>query len=388
MNSHTPRTEWNGIYYDGVSATPHRVTIQIRPTGLQIIARSGSQLSWHYQDIRQTQGKYSGEEVRLERGNGICETLVISDTAILDSLHQIAHTHVTHFHNPARRRQRVLLTIFAGLASIPLFWLAFSWGIPWLSGPITTLIPVSWEEELGKFMTTKLAPPGKRCTDAQVIDSLQSIVNTLSRSLEDNPYAFTLTVVDDTTKRKPSSVNALAAPGGQILVFRGLLEKTQTAEEMAGVLAHEMQHIFLRHSMRLLVQQASIGIVVGALSGDVSGLTTFGLQATQLLQTLSYNREVEEEADRGGMRLLLRAGIDPQGMLNFFDTIDGVLREKEHSRNIPEYLSTHPSSQERLTRLKAHIPSIFQPTISFPSQMKWKDIRERCNPQKTQQQGT
>ena len=330
MTATALQTEWNGIYYDGVSSTPHRVTVQVRANSMQIIARSGSQLSWQYEDVRQTQGKYSGEEIRFERGNGICETLAISDTAILSSLHQIAPDHVTHFHNPARRRQRVLLTILAGLASIPLLWLTFSWGIPWLSGPITTLIPVSWEEELGKFMVTKLAPPEKQCSNPEVTESLKTIVKTLGQSTQPSPYSFHIHVVDNPT------VNALAAPGGHIIVFRGLLEKTQNVEEMTGVLAHEMQHILLRHSMRLLVQQASMGIVLGALSGDVSGIMTFGLQAAHVLQTLSYSRNFEEQADQEGVLLLLRSGLNPQGMMTFFERIDNKLKEGGHTRKFPQ----------------------------------------------------
>ncbi len=217
MTSTELQTEWPGIYFDGVTATPHRVTIQVRPSSIQIIAKSGGQLSWEYQEVRQTQGKYSGEEVRFERGNGICETLAVADGKILDSLHHIAPDHVTHFHNPARRRQRLLMTILAGIASIPLLWAAFSWGIPLISAPITTLIPIAWEENLGEFLTTELAPPDKQCTDSKALTALNTIVTSLSDSLNSNPYTFQVHLVDSTY------VNALAAPGGHIIVFRELL---------------------------------------------------------------------------------------------------------------------------------------------------------------------
>ena len=374
MNSSTQQNEWDGIYYDGVSAVPHHVTIQVRSTGMQIIARSGSQLSWRYQDIRQTQGKYAGEEVRFERGNGICEMLAITDGKILNSLHHIAPDHVTHFHNPARRRQRILMTILAGIVSIPLLWAAFSWGIPWISGPITTLIPVAWEEELGQSMTAKLAPSEEQCRDQEIVKSLQTIVATLSRSIESNPYSFTLHIVDNPT------VNALAAPGGHIIIFRGLLKNTQSAEEMAGVLAHEMQHILHHHSLRLMVQQASMGVVVGALSGDASGIMTFGLQAAHLLQTLSYTRDVEEQADEEGVLLLLRSGIDPQGMLDFFQTINAKVEKKEKKTTHPitQYLATHPSTEERIQQIQTFIPSTFTPTTSLLPKTNWKKIRKRC----------
>ncbi|WP_447969505.1 M48 family metallopeptidase [Nitrospira sp. M1] len=373
MSSTTPKTEWSGIYYDGVSAVPHRVTVQIQPSGIQIIAQSGSQLSWRYCNIRQTQGKYSGEEVRFERGSGICEILTVSDIAILQSLHALAPDLATHFHNPARRQRRLLLTILAGLVSLPLLWVTFTWGIPWLSGPITTLIPIAWEKELGQYIATELAPQEKRCADPKIIESLDTIVSTLSTSVQSTPYTFHISVVDSPT------VNALAAPGGQILVFRGLLESTETAEEMAGVLAHEMQHILQRHGMRLLVQQASMGVVVGALSGDVSGIMTFGLQAAHILQTLSYNRDVEEQADKEGVVLLLRAGIDPQGMLNFFRTIKEKLYEKGKTpQHITQYLQTHPSTNERIQRLQKLIPPTFNPATSLLPKTNWVQIRELC----------
>ncbi len=374
MNSSTQQHEWDGIYYDGVSAVPHHVTVQVRPNGMQIIARSGSQLSWRYQDVRQTQGKYEGEEVRFERGNGICETLAIADSKILYSLHEVAPDQVSHFHNPARRRQRFSLTILAGIASIPLLWAAFSWGIPWMSGPITTLIPISWEEELGEILTTKFAPPEKQCTDQQVVESLQTIVATLSRSIESNPYSFTVHIVDNPT------VNALAAPGGQIIIFRGLLKNTQSANEMAGVLAHEMQHVLHRHSLRLIVQQASMGIVVGALSGDVSGIMTFGLQAAHVLQTLSYSRDKEEHADKLGLLLLLRTGINPEGMIQFFKSINPEPKEKKKAlQPLSHYFTTHPATDERIQRLRALIPPTFNPTTSLLPNNNWTQIRERCN---------
>ena len=184
---------------------------------------------------------------------------------------------------------------------------------------------------------------------------------------------FHVHVVDNPT------VNALAAPGGHIIVFRGLLEKTQNIEEMTGVLAHEMQHILLRHSMRLLVQQASMGIVLGALSGDVSGIMTFGLQAAHVLQTLSYSRNFEEQADQEGVLLLLRSDLNPQGMMTFFERIDNKLKEGGHTRKFPKYLSTHPSSGERIQQLQSLIPTTYKTTTSILPASNWQQVRNLCS---------
>ena len=364
------KSEWNGTYYDGQSAVPHHVTVTVQPSRLQIRTNSGTTYSWPYSELTQTQGRYSGEEVRLERGTGVCETLVVPDNDILRAIHRSAPEKVGHLHNPAHKHKRLLFTVLAGVVSIPLFWAVFTWGIPWLATPITALIPVAWEQQLGQFIANEIAPPEKQCQDPQLRKALGTIAKTLSQPLQSNPYTFTITVVDNPT------FNALAAPGGNILVFRGLLKGTQTPEELAGVLAHEMQHILLRHGMRMLVQQISMAFAVAALSGDASGIMTFGLQAAHTLQSLSYSRGAEEQADEQGLRLLLRAKLDPKGMMAFFDN----LKDRHQPGPLSQYLSTHPSAEERMSRLKAlaeNNPS--QQTNPLLQQSNWSQIRELCD---------
>jgi predicted Zn-dependent protease len=74
-----------------------------------------------------------------------------------------------------------------------------------------------------------------------------------------------LTVVDNST------VNAFAAPGGQVVILRGLLEQTTSAEQLAGVVAHELQHVYLRHSTRAILEQTAGTLLLTAVSGDLSG---------------------------------------------------------------------------------------------------------------------
>ena len=369
------KSEWNGTYYDGQSAVPHHVTVTLQPNRLQIRTKAGTTYSWPYNELKQTQGRYSGEEVRLERGTGICETLVVPDNDILLAIHRISPETIGHLHNPSNRHKRLMFTILAGVVSIPMFWALLTWGIPWLATPITALIPVTWEQQLGQFIAHEIAPPESQCQDPKLRESLETISHTLSQPLQSNPYRFTITVVDNPT------FNALAAPGGNILVFRGLLQETQTPEELAGVLAHEMQHILLRHGMRMLVQQISMAFAVAALSGDASGIMTFGLQAAHTLQSLSYSRGAEEQADEQGLHLLLRAQIDPQGMIAFFDN----LKDKHQPDFLPEYLSTHPSAVERMSRLKAIAESNApQQTHPLLPQSDWSQIRELCGSSKDQ----
>ena len=364
-----PQLQWKGTYYDGQSAVPQHVTITVQPTGLHILTNSGTSFWWPYRDLKQTQGRYSGEEVRLERGIGICETLVIPNAGILRAMHRIGSDKVRHLHNPSNKSKRLIFTILAGVIIIPMLWAMVTWGIPWLAGPVTAFIPVSWERQLGQFIAKEIAPPETQCQDPQLQAALGTIEGTLSQPLQSNPYTFTIRVVDDST------FNALAAPGGNIIVFRGLLKETDSPEELAGVIAHEMQHILLRHGMRMLVQQISMAFAVAALSGDASGIMTFGLQAAHTLQTLSYSRGAEEQADEQGLQLLLHAGVDPTGMITFFDN----LKDKHEPLPLSQYLSTHPSAVERMSRLSAlSEKNPRQQTTPLLPRAEWSQIRELC----------
>ena len=73
------RRTWDGSYFDGRSSQRHRVTITVMPTGLQVVREDGSTLWWPYDQIRQTQGSYAGEQVRLEKGGDLPEALVVTD---------------------------------------------------------------------------------------------------------------------------------------------------------------------------------------------------------------------------------------------------------------------------------------------------------------------
>lgn len=362
-------TEWNGSYYDGRSPVPQHVRITVEALGLTLKLAGGATRYWSYKELRQTQGRYSGEEVRLERGHGIGETLVVPNPKILLAIHQEGKTHASHFHHPGSRTKRILLTILAAVACMPAIYAIFAWGIPWLAGPITAAIPVSWETQLGQIVQQEFTKDHPSCDDPELTSRVEDIMKRLTAALSQTPYTFHVTVVDS------PMVNALAAPGGYLIVFRGLLKDTESPEELAGVLAHEIQHVLLRHGMRLIVQHVSMAFIIAALSGDASGMIAYGLQAAQTLQTLSYSREAENQADAEGLGLLQQAHINPNGMMSFFSK----LRKEQPDDSPFRYFSTHPSTEERLQRLNDLVASQSQEIQPFPFEKNWEDIRSLCH---------
>lgn len=154
-------------------------------------------------------------------------------------------------------------------------------------------------------------------------------------------------------------INAFAAPGGVVVVFSGLLRSAGSAEEIAGVLAHEVAHAELRHSLRGMVKSLGLRALVSLLIGDVSG-SAFADVATRLTE-LRFSREAEREADDEGLRRLIAARIDPNGMLRFYGKLAA-----EQRLSPPPILSTHPATGERLERLRQKVAQRSENWVPLP----------------------
>jgi predicted Zn-dependent protease len=363
------QTDWEGSYLDGRTAARQRARVRLMRSGIEVSTEGGLTSLWPYDQVRQTQGFYAGEQVCLEKGGALAEALLISDAAFLTALHEVAPDLSRRFHNPVRRRLRVQLTLLAALAVIGLSLALYQWGIPLLAAFLAPRVPIAWEERLGLTAIESLAPPAKRCEDQELRGAIDDVLKTITAPLPSQPFTLRVIVVNDAT------VNALAVPGGYIVVFRGLLKRARTPEEFAGVLAHEVQHILQRHVMRALLQHASTGLLVVALTGDVSGAMAYGLEAARTLGALQYSRVAEEEADREGMRMLLAAGVGPEGMITF---MEGLKRKDGDPAGVLRYLSSHPPTADRIERLRSLAGPPGRPSIKLLPDSDWTTLRERC----------
>ncbi|MBF2759284.1 MAG: M48 family metallopeptidase [Ectothiorhodospiraceae bacterium AqS1] len=164
---------------------------------------------------------------------------------------------------------------------------------------------------------------------------------------------FTFFVVDD------DDINAFAAPGGYIGIYAGLILATRSEGELASVMAHEIAHVSQRHILQSLERssQASLptmaGILVALLLGsqnaEIGQATVAGVLGSAMQGRIDFTREKEAEADRIGIRLLAKAGFDPLGMANFFETLQ---RDSRFRQQPPPFLSTHPITGDRLAEAR------------------------------------
>ena len=174
------RTDWQGSYLDGRTAARQPATIRLMREGLEITTAAGGTRLWPYRELRQTQGSYAGEEVRLERGGELPETLLVADAAFLQSLHE-ASPHVgARFHDPRRRSARLRWTIVAAGGVLAATVALYLWGIPLLAALVTPRVPVAWEETLGRSAVAYLAPPARRCGDPALGAAMDAIVARLA----------------------------------------------------------------------------------------------------------------------------------------------------------------------------------------------------------------
>lgn len=367
------RLDWEAAYLDGRTAVRRRATVHIARTGLDVtLPETGTRFFWPFREIRQTQGTYAGEQVRLERGGELSEALLIGDVGFLSAA-RAAAPDAAHFHDPARRRFRVGLVFGALVAAIGLALGIYFVGIPAFAAVAAARVPVAWEDKLGATIVDHFAPPARRCDDPVRQAKIDAIVAALTAKARPQPYTFRITVVNS------GVVNALAAPGGHIILFRGLLERTENAEELAGVLAHEVEHVLHRHVTRAIFQQASTGVLMAALVGDVSSVVAFGLEGARTLGELQMTRAAETEADYEGMRLLQEAGIDPQGMVTFFEKLSSHERGSGADA-FTRYLRTHPTTRERIATLRALAAAGPKAERRLLPDDDWNDIKSLCGP--------
>src|SRR5258705_13968708 len=217
---------------------------------------------------------------------------------------------------------------------------------------------------------TQITPPDNKYTPAQDVelgqkaaaearqqlpvmrdDAVTSYVEDIGRrltaaispALRHPEFRYTFEVVN------VREINAFALPGGPMFVNRGMIEAAASEGEVAGVMAHELSHVILRHgtAQASKATKYEVGQLLGAIGGAIigGGLGTVVAQGTQFglgASFLKFGRDFEKQADIQGAQLMALAGYDPHEMANMFKTI-----EKQGGSNGPQWLSDHPNPGNR-----------------------------------------
>lgn len=228
-----------------------------------------------------------------------------------------------------------------------------------LSAPawIAPYVPRSWEERLGDAMVGDFG--GRLCSTP----ASEAALEKLRRALGPDVPVRSIAIAN------VGMVNAVALPGGRILLFDDLLSEAKSPDELAGVLAHEMGHVRHRDTMTALVRQLGLSVLLGGFNGQVGG-------AVNGLLAMSYSREAERAADRYSIDALRAADISPLPTAGFFERLTRMAGGERVER-ATSWMASHPVSAEReaafrRSAVKGHR---YAPALSA---QEWKAVVDAC----------
>ena len=221
---------------------------------------------------------------------------------------------------------------------------------PLLGDSLNKTITLTDEERIGGNIYKNLQKSNYIINDILVSDYISYLGNKLSRNIsKDRNYVFFVT--------KSESVNAFAVPGGYIGLNAGLITLTENEAQLAGVVAHELAHVVLRHSAEMMANSNvnSIPMWIGIFAGMLAGQTEASIASIKsgiglsVQKNINLIRENEIEADAFAARLILKSDFDLGEMANFFRLMQG---DSNNQSNINEYFMTHPLYSNRISNIK------------------------------------
>jgi predicted Zn-dependent protease len=215
-------------------------------------------------------------------------------------------------------------------------------------------ISTQQEVQMGQQYASQINEQLPIIEDAEINRYINVLGDSIAELSDDRNLDWHFFVVDS------KEVNAFALPGGFIYVNRGLIERADQLDELAGVLGHEIGHVTNRHTVKLMEkeQAANVGLALGCVLTKVCES-----QATGALVNVAggavfakFSRDAETEADESGVRYVTRAGIDPRGIPRMFEKL---LQERGSQPSaVAAWFSTHPLEEDRIADTQAMVDRI------------------------------
>lgn len=354
-----------GRFSDGRSAAARDASVSLRLSGVEIVLPNPYQrLIWPYASLKATEPvRTHAIDVLLTSSEQPGASLFVPNPDFARRLREHA-PHLTAGAERLRHARPWLIGSSALVGAIALIYAA-GWS------PIRTLagvLPESWRDRLGQSAIASMTEGHKACAAPNGVAALVRLNQRLAKAAGmDQP--FKVTVYDW------SLTNAFAVPGGHVVMTKGLIEKAMSADEVAGVLAHEIGHGIELHPETGMIRAIGLAAAIELMLGGSGGtLANMGV----LLAQLGYTRVAEHEADLQALRLLKDAGISNRGLADFFKRVERTEGEDGVAKSIKDFdlLRTHPptADRERLVRGQKDYPAT--PALDAAS---WQDLKSICS---------
>ena len=359
----------DGVFYDGKSAKRNSVQISIVGTDLEVRDEETNVLArWPFVDLQATIESSKTGALRIINTTSEDPVLIATNAKLVSRIRAFLPTkprqHYPHGFSSRHVAAVFVVTLLVGAL--------IYFTLPKLVEPIATLVPLEWERSLGKRVLASIPGAELSCHGHAGVEALSNLTARLSAVME-LPYPVKVSVAELEFE------NALAAPGGYIVIGNSLLIEMQSPNELAGVLAHEMAHIAERHPMSRAVRTMGVSLIFEMLIGGDSGLTDTLAQGAGILLMFSHSRDDERIADHISLDALKQARIQTDGLAAFFTRLEKKYAHLENGSlgAVMAWLSTHPSFAER--RQSAAITPSATELRAAMSDPEWTALKSICD---------
>ncbi len=254
----------------------------------------------------------------------------------------------------------LFLAALIGVLVLGIYFLlpALEW--KWDSDKLT----LDLEKRFGDMLVEEVKNDPTYYNDETVSKALATMEKRLTNAVTNLPFPVRILVV------RNSAVNAFTFPGGVILVHTGLLARSDSAEEVAGVLAHELGHVANRDTLKALYRQVGLSLIVAVVTGGRSDQIQD--LVTQLI-SIKFTRTQEGLADDYAIGLLIKAGINPEYLARFFEKLK---KQQSDVENFAKFLNTHPDTEGRMKKAR-DAGKKFDPKKTNPLGINWTQVKKK-----------
>jgi predicted Zn-dependent protease len=360
-----------GRLSDGRTAAAAPVRVWLSSDGVEFARAGEAEVdTWPYAALRCAVPLTAGSrDVLLSLAPGGAQTLFVAAPAFVQALKARAPAL-----SAARQRWHALRPALAVVAAVA----AIGFGVRFLhlhpAQTLARLMPQPTREAIGRNVIASLTRTRKPCETPAARGAIDRLTARLAAAAAEHPPAVRVILVDW------QLVNAFAVPGGQIILTRGLVQKAQSPDEVAGVLAHELGHVLELHPEASLVRAVGLSAAVQLiLAGSSGALSNIGVLLTQM----RYTRVAEREADAQALRILKNAGVSSAALGDFFERLESKPATPESDAKTSyvkrlsqlELLHTHPLTADRIAVVRAQPPYPATPALTDTD---WRAVREAC----------
>lgn len=365
----------------GESVPDGRATATLipRPGQLEVVTHAGDRFSLPGRELTLERGGDQGKHwyckaaglTAVSDAPGLAEALSEIDSEVAETVAAVSSQA-----NKRRRAGRFGCLIALSLCLVGLFFLptCYRWGVE----RAATALPDSVDEQLGSIGWSQMSSQLREHPDETIQAVADEMLEVVRQGLDDpDRWQLDVVVVEE------DQINAFALPGGQMVIYSGLMAAAEDPDEVAAVLAHEIGHIEERHGVKRIAHAVGIAAGFQLFLGDIAGILALAPELLQIASLNDYSQHQEHEADETGVRLCHATGVDPFAMATFFE------RLREEHGDTPAFLgwlSTHPSHSDRIEHVEALVNELGPGAEAVGWSFDWPSVKARLEPQTAQEQ--